>query len=566
LQVPPPKDEKLWPEGADKSKILCFLTDGVARATYALPPLPAGQKVTDMLASYAWGTDALKLQSMTLPERQRFIAECYASGLQPGGGGGQAVTLGVASAFAAAKRPKEVVWNQQPFVNGGFKLDKPEDNYFAASLFYHYQLAGKEAGLGPADVFFSGDTVGHLGGWIEGAAMSAVNAATAVCARIAATEPGMLTVRGQFAQLLKGGIVRFHQYQTMDGSVPRRSGTNAMMRVGNWDNDPALPATWQDLGVTDPRDYSHLSVSANGDFMVGVEPQNSLVYFNLTGPDGQWRVPQRLEQLGGVTSTSLSVATEKGATQPAAAQLMVVDQGRGVWHGMWTEKDGWTAFRQPDWGAGITAVALDVEAGNAQVGMLDGQSNLAHAVRLTNGTWSGLVYPPGLRGPGSRFGATGVAVGCTPLTLDLTTVAAIDNVNGWVYVCIRDGRRLTWTNWTLLPSPKDSSGRIRSALRVRVLVLGGANDAQVLALFDDGRLYSSVRNLKANPTGAAWTKFRPVPYPFSGLAGTIADFAPCLTRDPEVPPLSTIAYAQLRGDGVAEVAPNPLPTREPFPS
>jgi hypothetical protein len=145
-------------------------------------------------------------------------------------------------------------------------------------------------------------------------------------------------------------------------------------------------------------------------------------------------------------------------------------------------------------------------------------------------------------------------------------VAAIDNVNGWVYVCIRDGRRLTWTNWTLLPSPKDSSGRIRSALRVRVLVLGGANDAQVLALFDDGRLYSSVRNLKANPTGAAWTKFRPVPYPFSGLAGTIADFAPCLTRDPEVPPLSTIAYAQLRGDGVAEVAPNPLPTREPFPS
>ena len=34
------------------------------------------------------------------------------------------------------------------------------------------------------NIFLSGDSVGHLGGWVEGAAMSAINAVVGVCSRI----------------------------------------------------------------------------------------------------------------------------------------------------------------------------------------------------------------------------------------------------------------------------------------------------------------------------------------------------------------------------------------------
>ena len=69
-------------------------------------------------------------------------------------------------------------------VQGAFKVDKPGDNYFSSSLFYHYQLAHPTNWYQGTDFFLSGDSVGHLGGWVEGAAMSAINAVVGVCSRL----------------------------------------------------------------------------------------------------------------------------------------------------------------------------------------------------------------------------------------------------------------------------------------------------------------------------------------------------------------------------------------------
>ena len=85
------------------------------------------------------------------------------------------------------------------------------------------------------------------------------------------------------------------------------------------------------------------------------------------------------------------------------------------------------------------------------------------------------------------------------------------------------------------------------------MVLDDANNAQVWALFTDrsttpNRLYSSARDT-ADPSGLRWTTFQPVPYPLSGAAGPIVDFAPTLPHDsrmdPDLPGLSTVVYAQI---------------------
>ena len=110
------------------------------------------------------------------------VVASFSYGLNDGGGGD-----GAAEAVADLIKRSEAVGSDfggSSGIQGAFKVDKPGDDYFSSSLFYHYQLAHARNELQGTDVFLSGDSVGHLGGWVEGAAMSAINAVVGVCSRM----------------------------------------------------------------------------------------------------------------------------------------------------------------------------------------------------------------------------------------------------------------------------------------------------------------------------------------------------------------------------------------------
>jgi hypothetical protein len=193
----------------------------------------------------------------------------------------------------------------------------------------------------------------------------------------------------------------------------------------------------------------------------------------------------------------------------------------------------------------VQRAALDVESGNAQVALIDGDDVLRHVIRFPDASWRGLMT---LKSPtgADEFYVKDVDVSCTSLDQDDTTVAVID-LQGRIWTTIRRGRTGVWTPWQSVPAP--AAGL--TAVKVRVVVLGPDNAGAMLAQFADSdpetphRLYSSVRNIKRDSSGQTWTAFRPVPYPADGVMGTVDDFAPCLARDTDTPPLSTVNYVLL---------------------
>ena len=164
----------------------------------------------------------------------------------------------------------DVSWSLWPRFQGAFKLDKPGDNYFSSSLFYHYQLADPMNLYHGTDLFLSGDSVGHLGGWVEGAAMSAINAVVGVCSRLEVQVPGTLTLGNRFAALLESDVNLFHHWASINGRAPRKSGLSSMVRLGNWEDDPALPPRWRFLGKATGRAFTKVTVSKPGDLAVVV--------------------------------------------------------------------------------------------------------------------------------------------------------------------------------------------------------------------------------------------------------------------------------------------------------
>jgi tryptophan 2-monooxygenase len=89
-----------------------------------------------------------------------------------------------ASLLQAYKLPNEtdeapyhaIVWQCEPYFNGGFKLSQPGQDKYVADMYWQYKTGGSPSDKG---VFLAGDTTAWTSGWVEGGLQTGLNAVVA---------------------------------------------------------------------------------------------------------------------------------------------------------------------------------------------------------------------------------------------------------------------------------------------------------------------------------------------------------------------------------------------------
>lgn len=545
IALPDPSTEPDWPRNAMGKPIRNFLTDGFPRASYVLPP-KEGSTITSALVSYAWGVDALKYEQMGgLTERQQTIAASYIYGTDAG----TPNTSVFGKYILTGTEPASVVWNAEAGFGGGFKLDKPEDNYFTNSLFYHFQQAHSRANPGAAGsrVFFAGDSVGHLGGWVEGAGMSAINAIVAVCSEIAFAT-GEIALRDQSVSFLLDPTSNlFHKYVFVQGQQVQYTGLLEMHRVGSEDGiASAPPSDWSLVGPLQPPAGNYLlstAVSSDGNIVAMVR-NDGTVWIQERDEFGAWSAAVMIDGLNSIEKISIdSYERFNGPSQ--LVQLMAVAQNEIILHGIRTN-GLWSSFQQPYPTARASECAIVLDGVNLQFVLKDSNADLRHGIRYPD-NWTALGYPPGLNGT-SNLKVASIAIGCTSLAVDLTTVAVID-FEGVVYVGTRYGAQGgNWSLWQRLEAPEGP------ASRVALVVQDDSNHAQLIATYGSAgpsgpnEVFSSARYAVVGPSVGTWTPLRKVPYPIGGKGRGVGTIA--ISRLPRVsgtvaPPFSTMILADV---------------------
>ena len=212
------KDElygSLWPyfQRNDKVRtklpIRATLTDKYPKGAYWLSSKE--KAYGGMLVSYTWGNDSTKMEGVVDDQkernqaRNRLLAESFATMVSKGSMSDEYAN--VSRLLKDATSTVTIDWQEEPGIQGAFKLDYPGDFYHTCSLAFHYIVAGLSATpVVPAQmVYMTGCGVSFLGGWVEGAMMSALNAATAI-----------LNFRPRDTPLRSGHLLThpsFHAYQ-----------------------------------------------------------------------------------------------------------------------------------------------------------------------------------------------------------------------------------------------------------------------------------------------------------------------------------------------------------------
>ncbi len=153
------------------------LTDELPKALYLFDYPHTDQGV--VCVSYTWEADAVRLSPLDPQTRFRAFRRALAD-----------VHAGLASELEPLHQEVlQVDWHNEPFFHGAFKLNMPGQDADAASLAAQY-LRCLEPERDPG-VYLAGDSISWYGGWVEGALMSAINAACAVLHRLGArVRPG----------------------------------------------------------------------------------------------------------------------------------------------------------------------------------------------------------------------------------------------------------------------------------------------------------------------------------------------------------------------------------------
>jgi len=169
--------------------------DTILRNFYALTYPSAPQGTGAVLFSYTWADDSVKQQTFTEPTaRLQLLLEDL-----------KTINAEFAATVEAAIDPattQVIDWQTRPYYFGAFKLNEPGQDPYVQSLFYDFQ---KAASVGPGEVppgclvYLAGDSIGYLGGWVENALETGVNAAAGVAVSLGGTltNPGA----GPFEQL-----------------------------------------------------------------------------------------------------------------------------------------------------------------------------------------------------------------------------------------------------------------------------------------------------------------------------------------------------------------------------
>lgn len=517
LTLPEPALVPDWPKNSEGQPIRNFLTDGFPRASYVLPAA-AGNNTTSALVSYAWGVDALKYEQLSEDECQATISDAYLYGSRLG-----VETSVFGKAISLGNERKNVVWNTKSGFGGGFKLDKPEDNYFTNSLFYHFQLARtpfESSRLG-SGVFFAGDSVGHLGGWVEGACMSAINAVVAVCSELD-VKTNAIKLRDQsVAFLLEPASNLFHSYKFIQGDELQFTGLLEMQRLGSKSGDPSAPPSSYNF-ADDVQVFSVLSAAVSSDGNVAVTVQHDgTVWLRERNAEKQWRPAVQISALSSVSSPIVKVALDSYAPVNGVSpwiQLMAITNDGSIFHGIRTA-GVWSSFQQPYSVERAKDCSVVLDDNCLQFVLVDNQNYLRHGIRFPDARgWTTLNYVPGLDGAPNFQGVSKAAIGSTGIGKDIQTVAVID-LPGKVWVAMRYGKEVTWSPWQGLSSPEGVENP--NATHVAVVVQDDLNHAQLVAAFEGGKLrthsvYSCARYMGVGPSLQFWTPLRKVPYPMGG--------------------------------------------------
>ena len=165
-------------------------TDELFRGLYCLdynPTNPDSEGV--ILMSYVWEADSVKLQGLNRGERYKaFLAIIhkinseFAEQLRE-----HTIDYGDMETYEDydLSTTNMVDWQTQPHYHGGFKLNYPGQDQMCHDAIFQF----KKTATRPTDcpIAICGDSISWIGGWVEGALTSGVNAACGIASALGAT-------------------------------------------------------------------------------------------------------------------------------------------------------------------------------------------------------------------------------------------------------------------------------------------------------------------------------------------------------------------------------------------
>lgn len=152
------------------------VSDTILRNLYTLTYPDAVHGTGALLFSYTWGDDSVKQQTFTGQDRLDLLLRDLRS-----------ISVPFAQEVHDSILPgtlQTIDWQDMPYFFGAFKLNRPGDDPYVRAMFYDFQKATTVSDTG---VYIAGDSVGFLGGWVENALQTGLNAAVGVAASLGAT-------------------------------------------------------------------------------------------------------------------------------------------------------------------------------------------------------------------------------------------------------------------------------------------------------------------------------------------------------------------------------------------
>lgn len=177
--------------------------DTILRNFYTLTYPDAPSDTGSLLFSYTWADDSVKQQTFTDTTARLELLLRDLAVISP-------QLAAVVEASITSGTVQLIDWQSQPYFFGAFKLNQPGQDPYVQTLFYDFQKAGTANDTG---VFLAGDSIGFLGGWVENALQTGVNAAAGVMVSLGGeiNNPG----EGPFVQLQSN----LYTYSTLPGGT-----------------------------------------------------------------------------------------------------------------------------------------------------------------------------------------------------------------------------------------------------------------------------------------------------------------------------------------------------------
>ncbi|HSU14784.1 NAD(P)/FAD-dependent oxidoreductase [Longimicrobium sp.] len=151
--------------------------DTILRNFYALTYPQATPDTGAVLFSYTWADDSVKPQTLTDPQARLALLLRDLATISPELRDQVETSMDPASV-------QIIDWQSQPYFFGAFKLNHPGEDPYVQAMYYDFLKAGTQEDTG---VYIAGDSVGFLGGWVENAFQTGLNAAAGVAVSLGGT-------------------------------------------------------------------------------------------------------------------------------------------------------------------------------------------------------------------------------------------------------------------------------------------------------------------------------------------------------------------------------------------